>query len=358
MKRSVIQRALEDNSRPPITMDKFNFAWSQYQLQSKSLLQNIYKGEEFYDVTLVTEDEKFIKAHKVVLAASSEYFQRILSLQSNANPFVILRGISGDILDNIMKFLYLGETAVCQSNMEEFIQVSKSLRIKGLAGETEADKSTEPSNAGAPMKNTSRSSIVDMVDAAVRSFSVGELLQNEDSNDSVRTIEEAGCNLNTIQDLLMEKQQEHIEIDLEEEEDDIIQETPKTYNIGEEEYSLDEDVEEEVVEEVEEVIDVADDQGSEATTAKEPEPETIYCDRCDFETIAMDGYQEHFKNEHVNDILCKDCEFVAKDKDMLKDHMLTTHKGVSCNNCHKKFGDLTLLRKHILANESCMANLF
>ena len=111
-------------------MDTFNFAWSQYQLQSKSLLQNIYKGEEFYDVTLVSEDEKFIKAHKVVLAASSEYFRRIMSLQSHANPFVIMRGISGDILDNIMKFLYLGETAVCQNNMEEFIQVSKSLKIK------------------------------------------------------------------------------------------------------------------------------------------------------------------------------------------------------------------------------------
>ena len=338
-----------------ITMDKFSFAWSQYQLQSKSLLQNIYKGEEFYDVTLVSEDEKFIKAHKVVLAASSEYFQRILSLQSNINPFVIMRGISGDILDNIMKFLYLGETAVCQSNMEEFIQVSKSLKIKGLTGENEADKPTEPS-VEAPETNTSRSNIVDMVDAAVKSFSVGELPHNEDSNDSVSTIEESRNNLDNIQDLLMEKQQEHIEIDLEEEEDDIVQETPKTYNIGEEEYSLDEDVEEEVVEEVEEVIDVADDQGSEATTDKEPE--TIYCDRCDFETIAMEDYQQHFKTEHVNDIPCKDCEFVAKDKDMLKDHMMTTHKGVSCNNCQKKFGDLTLLRKHILANESCMANLF
>ena len=74
--------------------------------------------------------------------------------------------------------------------------------------------------------------------------------------------------------------------------------------------------------------------------------------------VQVEDYQEHFKTEHVNDILCKDCEFVAKNKDMLKDHMLTTHKGVNCNNCHKKFGDLTLLRKHILANESCMANLF
>ena len=62
-------------------MESFSFAWSEYQLQSKSLLQNIYKGEEFYDVTLVSDDEQFIKAHKVVLAASSEYFKRIMSLQ-------------------------------------------------------------------------------------------------------------------------------------------------------------------------------------------------------------------------------------------------------------------------------------
>ena len=337
-------------------MDTFNFAWSQYQLQSKSLLQNIYKGEEFYDVTLVSEDEKFIKAHKVVLAASSEYFRRIMSLQSHANPFVIMRGISGDILDNIMKFLYLGETAVCQNNMEEFIQVSKSLKIKGLAGENAPDNHTKPSahNDEEPVTNTERSSIVDMVDAAVRSFSVGELPQNEDSNDSIcSSTNGEGDSLNHIQDLLMEKQQEPIEIDLEDDEDDI-QHTPKTRNIGEDDYSLDEDVEEEV----DEVIDVADDQEINSASAKEQEPETIYCDRCDFETIAMEDYQQHLKTEHGNDILCKDCEFVAKDKDSLKDHMMSTHKGVSCNNCHKKFGDLTLLRKHILANESCMANLF
>ena len=336
-------------------MESFNFAWSQYQLQSKSLLQNIYKGEDFYDVTLVSEDEKFIKAHKVVLAASSEYFGRIMSLQRHSNPFVIMRGVSGDILESIMKFLYLGETSVCQNNMEEFIQVSKSLKIKGLGVADDQSKPSTPTNEE-PVAKARRSSIVDIVDAAVRSFSVGELPQNEDSNDSITssTVGEMGDNMNNIQDLLMEKQQEHIEIDLEDEEDDI-QETAKTSrNIGEDDYSLDEDVEEEV----EEVIDVADDQESDSTTAKEQEPETIYCDRCDFETIAMDDYQQHLKTEHSNDISCKDCEFVAKDKNNLKDHMMSTHKGVSCNNCHKKFGDLTLLRKHILANESCMANLF
>ena len=330
-------------------MDSFNFAWSQYQLQSKSLLENIYKGEEFYDVTLVSEDEKFIRAHKVVLAASSDYFQRIMSLQSHSNPFVIMRGISGDILDNILKFLYLGETAVCQNNMEEFIQVSKSLKIKGLAGENE---STNPTKLSA--MNKPRNSIVDIVDAAVKSFSVGELPHNEDSNSSVgSTIEETGNSRNNFQDILMEKQQEHIEIDLEDEEDEI-QVTPKTCNIGEEEYSLDEDAEEEV----EEVIDVADDHESDTAIGKEQETDHIYCDRCDFETVAMEDYQQHFKTEHANDVSCKDCEFVSKDKEVLKEHMMSTHKGVSCNNCQKKFGDLTLLRKHILANESCMANLF
>ena len=327
-------------------MESFSFAWSEYQLQSKSLLQNIYKGEEFYDVTLVSDDEQFIKAHKVVLAASSEYFRRIMSLQSsNSNPMVIMRGISGKILDNIMKFLYLGETAVCQDNMEEFIQVSKALKIKGLTGDNETDISTEP-------QNTPKSSIIEMVDAAARSFSVGELPQNEESNDSVNS--NIGKIGNSFQELLMEKQHEHIEIDLEDEED-VIQEETNACNIGMDDYSLDEEVDEVV----EEVIDVADDQESnDAASVKEQEPENIYCDRCDFETTAMEEYQSHLTTEHVNDITCKDCGFIVKDKVMLKDHMMNMHKGVSCNNCHKKFGDLTLLRKHILANESCMANLF
>ena len=85
----------------------FNFSWSEYQIQSKSLLDNIYKDSEFHDVTLVTDDEKIINTHKVVLAAGSDYFRKILTVQNHPHPLLLLRGVSGTIFDSILKFLYI-----------------------------------------------------------------------------------------------------------------------------------------------------------------------------------------------------------------------------------------------------------
>ena len=56
--------------------ERYNFEWSQYHLQSKTLLQNIYERSDFHDVTLVTDDERFIKSHKVVLAANGSAWQK------------------------------------------------------------------------------------------------------------------------------------------------------------------------------------------------------------------------------------------------------------------------------------------
>merc|ERR1712179_245406 len=87
------------------------------------------------------------------------------------------------------------------------------------------------------------------------------------------------------------------------------------------------------------------------------EPEILFCDKCEFETITLSYYEEHVKSYHSNDIQCKECKFSARNKSVLKDHMLATHKGIPCNNCHNRFSDLTILRKHVIDTPDCRANI-
>ena len=48
--------------------------WSDFQENIKNAFGNLRKNNDFTDVTLVCEDGQQVKAHKVILAASSLFF--------------------------------------------------------------------------------------------------------------------------------------------------------------------------------------------------------------------------------------------------------------------------------------------
>lgn len=315
-------------------MEKFNFSWSEYMVQSKSLLENIYYGELYHDVTLVTDDEQMIRSHKVVLAASSDYFQKLLSFQTHPHPMIVLKGVHSQLLNSILKFLYLGETSVHQTEIEEFVKTSKYFKIKGLDSGQETQNKDEK-DPQPPSELESHEESDKEVERRVKE--VYDLLHSEESNDS--TPDE---DISSFQEILLSKQSEHIEINLDDDEDS--NDGTKQDKVPEEDILVEDDVME--------LENNAKDEYD------EPEPDIIYCDRCDFETNANEEYQNHLADEHANDIPCKDCDFNAKDKGSLKEHMLKTHKGVRCNNCDEKFSDLAIMRKHVLSSEACMANLF
>ena len=58
------------------------------------------------DVTLVTDDQKLVTAHKLVLSTSSEYFKNIFKNNKISNPFLCLDGISSTDLNNILDYIY------------------------------------------------------------------------------------------------------------------------------------------------------------------------------------------------------------------------------------------------------------
>ena len=56
-----------------------SFLWSEFENQTKTVFHNLISDTDFLDVTLVTDDEKQIKAHKVILSSISSFFRKILS---------------------------------------------------------------------------------------------------------------------------------------------------------------------------------------------------------------------------------------------------------------------------------------
>mgnify|MGYP001299814075 FL=1 len=86
-------------------MDKFNLEWNNFTSTVSKSFAQLRREEHFYDVTLVTDDEEHISAHKVVLAASSGFFKNILTKTSHANPLLYLNGIKSKELHFIMEYI-------------------------------------------------------------------------------------------------------------------------------------------------------------------------------------------------------------------------------------------------------------
>ena len=85
-------------------------------------------------MTLACEDGQQVEAHKVILAASSPFFQKLLGRNKHPHPLIYMKGIKFDDLLAIVDFLYFGEANISQENLESFLAISEELQVKGLMG--------------------------------------------------------------------------------------------------------------------------------------------------------------------------------------------------------------------------------
>ena len=109
--------------------EKFNLSWDTYSNHLKEMIHDMYEKNEYTDVTLVSEDRKQFKAHRLVLSSCSPLFKSIISESKNPSPFIYLRGIQSCEIESILHFLYLGQATIYNERMNEFLNVAKSLEL-------------------------------------------------------------------------------------------------------------------------------------------------------------------------------------------------------------------------------------
>ena len=101
-----------------------------------------------------------VQAHKVILAACSPLFRKILSRQKSQgqNPFLYLKGIRLKELRAVLDFIYHGEVNVAQDSLNNFLAVAEELAIKGLT--TDSQKPGGGSGGGDPPNSEQRKKAV------------------------------------------------------------------------------------------------------------------------------------------------------------------------------------------------------
>ena len=85
-------------------MEKFSLKWNDFEANASNSFRKLRREEDFFDVTLVSDDEHHISAHKLVLSSSSEFFKNILRKVKQVNPIIYLYGIqSKDLREDFKK---------------------------------------------------------------------------------------------------------------------------------------------------------------------------------------------------------------------------------------------------------------
>ena len=113
-------------------MESFVLKWNAFQENVSSSFSKLRMDEDFFDVTLVTEDAKFLNAHKIVLSAASDFFKTVLRRADHVKPLIYLHGVGSSQLVHIMEYIYEGEIKIQQRNLNKFLEVAQKLKIAGL----------------------------------------------------------------------------------------------------------------------------------------------------------------------------------------------------------------------------------
>ena len=92
-------------------------------------MKEMMTSGDFADVTLVFDDKIKIRVHKNILAAFSPVFKDIFQIENSS--IIYLKGINSSEMENILEFIYLGEAAANQEQIEHILDIARSLEIKG-----------------------------------------------------------------------------------------------------------------------------------------------------------------------------------------------------------------------------------
>ena len=112
--------------------EKFCLKWNAFQENIITSFGVMRKDTAFADVTLACEDGEQVEAHKVILAASSAFFENFLKRNKHPHPLIYLRGMKSNDLVAIVNFMYFGETTINHEDLDTFLTIAEDFKMKGL----------------------------------------------------------------------------------------------------------------------------------------------------------------------------------------------------------------------------------
>lgn len=112
----------------------FHLKWNNHLQNMYSQLETLYNEQSLVDVSISCTDG-ILKAHRIVLSACSPYFESIFRDNYCKHPVLILKGVTSQEMQALLKFMYKGSVEVLDADLQSFMYTANELKIRGLADE-------------------------------------------------------------------------------------------------------------------------------------------------------------------------------------------------------------------------------
>lgn len=120
------------SSNGPPEGQTYCLRWNNHKSNLVEILDSLIKVESYVDCTIVVDDQVQFKAHRVVLAANSPYFQSILQDVPMDHCSIIFPGVKAFEMRALLEYMYTGEVNVTQSQIPKIMRIAEELEVKGL----------------------------------------------------------------------------------------------------------------------------------------------------------------------------------------------------------------------------------
>ena len=113
-------------------LEDYHLRWNEFEKNSANSFAKLRNENSFFDVTLVSNDQKQVSAHQLILSACSDTFRTIFSNNKTSNLVLYLDSLDSVEINLMLDYIYQGEVNVYQDKMDRFIQMAEKFQLNGL----------------------------------------------------------------------------------------------------------------------------------------------------------------------------------------------------------------------------------
>ena len=283
-----------------MNQEEYNLYWDTYSDHLREMLHEMMKSDQLTDVTLVCDDKRQFKTHKIILSACSTVFKSIINDLPQNSSVIYLRGIQHQEMESILEFMYLGAVTFKQERMNEFLNVAKNLEIKEISRDVklEEENACKEETWFSETENVIKTEVVN----------VPQTKPNEDGNKSIER------NTHLMSQLQSQKNKEGLFVC-----DQCLSQFKRKDHLN-------------------------------VHTQSKHEGLKYDCNQCDQQFTLQRNLTAHIQYKHENvKYACKQCDQQFTQPHSLTVHIQSIHEGVkyACNQCHQKFTQKDNMNLHI-----------
>ena len=116
-----------------MAQENVSIAWDDFQNDMRVKLKQYIHQTDFSDITLVTNDNRKIPAHKLILSSGSTFFCGLFAgAPGHPHHLLYLRGVGPEVLEAVLQFLYTGQATISREMVMDFFSTAEDLGVEGL----------------------------------------------------------------------------------------------------------------------------------------------------------------------------------------------------------------------------------